>query len=152
MADVAKKKQEDAAVLTLQQALAKNGSLEATAKDLKLTVEKPEAFGKNGPIPVLGAARAVLDAAFAGNAGEVKGPVALGDRGAVAVRIVEKTPFDKAAFDAQKEKIRESLRAQKSGRLVQSLLQSQRAAMKIEVNREMLRRFDPKGSKTLLPQ
>jgi peptidyl-prolyl cis-trans isomerase D len=145
VADLAKKKQEDAAVLTLKQALEKNGSLEAAAKDLKLSVEKPEAFGKNGPIPGLGAARAVLDAAFAGNAGEMKGPVAMGDRGAVAVRIVEKTPFDKAAFDAQKEKIRESLRAQKSGRLVQALLQAQRASMKIEVNREMLRRFDPKG-------
>ena len=145
VADVAKKKQEDAAVLILKQALEKNGSLEAVAKDLKLTVEKPEAFGKNGPVPGLGAARAILDAAFSGNAGDVKGPVAMGDRGAVVLRIVEKTPFDKIAFDAQKEKIRESLRAQKSGRLVQALLQSQRASMKIEVNREMLRRFDPKG-------
>jgi len=145
VADVAKKKQEDAAVLTLKQALEKNGSLAAVAKDLKLTVEKPDAFGKNGPVPGLGAARAVLDAVFAGNAGDVKGPVAMGDRGAIALRIVEKTPFDKAAFDAQKDKIRESLRAQKSGRLVQALLQSQRASMKIEVNRELLRSFDPKG-------
>jgi peptidyl-prolyl cis-trans isomerase D len=145
LADLARKRQEDAAVATLKQALEKGGSLDAVAKNLKLTVEKPEAFGKNGPVPGLGGARAVLDAAFAGNPGELKGPVALGERGAVVLRIVERSPFDKAAFDGQKETIKESLRAQKSGRLVQALIQQQRAAMKIEVNREVLRRFDPKG-------
>ena len=87
----------------------------------------------------------MLDAAFAGAPGEVKGPVALAERGAVVFRVVERSPFDKAAFDSQKDTIRESLRAQKSGRLVQALIQQQRAAMKIEVNREVLRRFDPKG-------
>ena len=62
--------------------------------------------------------------------------------GAVLIRIVEKTAFDKAAFEAQKEKLRESLRAQKASRLIQALLQRQRAERKIEVNREVLRRFD----------
>jgi peptidyl-prolyl cis-trans isomerase D len=142
VADLARKKQEEAAVLTLKQALAKDGSLEAVAKDLKLTVVKPEAFGKSGPIPGLGSERALLDAVFGGSAGEVKGPVGLGDRGAVALRIVEKTTLDRAALDAQKERIRESLRAQKASRLVQALLQQQRAERKIEVNREVLRRFD----------
>jgi len=142
VADLTKKKQEEAAVLTLKQALAKDGSLEATAKDLKLTVEKPEAFGKAGPVPGLGAQKAVLDAAFGGNAGETVGPVGLGERGAVALRIVEKTPFDKAAFEVQKERLRESLRTQKASRLMQALLQQQRAERKIEINREVLRRFD----------
>jgi peptidyl-prolyl cis-trans isomerase D len=142
LADLAKKKQEDAALATLKQALSKNGSLEAVAKDLKLAVEKPEAFGKSGPIPGLGAQRALLDAAFGGNPGDVKGPIAVPGRGVVAFRIVEKSAFDKTAFDAQKERIRESLRAQKSSRLIQALLQQQRAERKIEVNREVLRRFD----------
>jgi peptidyl-prolyl cis-trans isomerase D len=142
VADLTRKKQEEAAVLTLKQALAKDGSLEAAAKDLKLKVEKPESFGRNGPIPGLGAQRTLLDAVFGGNVGEIKGPVGLGDRGAVAIRIVEKTALDRAALEAQKERIRESLRAQKSSRLLQALLQQQRAERKIEVNREMLRRFD----------
>jgi hypothetical protein len=142
VADLMRKKQEEAAVLTLKQALAKDGSLEAAAKDLKLKVEKPESFGRNGPIPGLGAQRALLDAAFGGSVGEIKGPVGLGERGAVAIRIVEKTALDRAALDAQRERIRESLRAQKASRLVQALLQQQRAERKIEVNREVLRRFD----------
>jgi len=142
VADLTRKKQEEAAVLTLKQALAKGGSLEAAAKDLKLTVEKPEAFGKTGPVPGLGAQKAVLDATFGGNAGETAGPVGLGERGAVALRILEKTPFDKAAFEAQKERLRESLRSQKASRLMQALLQQQRAERKIEINREVLRRFD----------
>jgi hypothetical protein len=137
-----RKKQEEAAVLTLKQALAKDGSLEAVAKDLKLTLEKPEAFGKAGPVPGLGAQKAVLDAAFGGNAGETAGPVGLAGRGAVALRILEKTAFDKAAFEAQKERLRESLRSQKASRLMQALLQQQRAERKIEINREVLRRFD----------
>jgi len=60
----------------------------------------------------------------------------------VALRIVEKTPFDKAAFEVQKERLRESLRTQKASRLMQALLQQQRAERKIEINREVLRRFD----------
>ena len=142
VADLTRKKQEEAAVLTLKQALAKDGSLEAVAKDLKLTLEKPEAFGKAGPVPGLGAQKAVLDAAFGGNAGETAGPVGLAGRGAVALRILEKTAFDKAAFEAQKERLRESLRSQKASRLMQALLQQQRAERKIEINREVLRRFD----------
>ncbi len=145
IADLTRKKQEDAAVLTLKQTLAKAGSLEGVAKELKLKVEKPESFGKAGPIPGLGAQKAVLDAAFEGNAGDVKGPVGLGERGAVLIRVVERTLFDKAAFEAQKEKLRESLRSQKASRLLQALLQRQRAERKIEVNREVLRRFDPKA-------
>ncbi len=142
VADLTRKKQEEAAVLTLKDALAKAGSLEGVAKDLKLKVEKPESFGKAGPIPGLGAQKALLDAAFEGNPGDVKGPVGLGAQGAALVRIVEKTDFDKAAFEAQKEKLRESLRSQKAQRLLQALLQRQRTERKIEVNREVLRRFE----------
>jgi peptidyl-prolyl cis-trans isomerase D len=142
VADLTKKNQEAAAVLTLKEALAKDKTLEAVAKDLKLKIEKPEAFGKSGPIPGLGAERALLGAVFGGTAGETEGPVGLGDRGAVALRILEKTPLDRAALDAQKERIRESLRAQKASRLMQALLQQQRAERKIEVNRQLLRRFD----------
>ncbi len=142
IADLTRKKREEAAVLTLKQALGKDGTLEGVAKDLKLKVEKPEAFGKSGPIPGLGSDRALLDAVFGGTAGETKGPVGLGDRGAVALRIVEKTPLDRAALEAQRERIRESLRAQKASRLMQALLQQQRAERKIEVNRDLLRRFE----------
>jgi peptidyl-prolyl cis-trans isomerase D len=145
VADLTRKKQEDVAVQTLKAAIAKNGTLEAAAKDLKVAIEKPESFGKTGPIPGLGAQKALLDAAFEGSPGEVKGPVGLGERGAVLIRIVEKTPFDKAAFEAQKEKLRESLRAQRASRLVQALLQRQRAERKIEINRDVLRRFDAKA-------
>ncbi|MGE5344885.1 MAG: hypothetical protein ACM3JH_02930, partial [Acidithiobacillales bacterium] len=142
VSDLTRKKREEAAVLTLKQALGKDGTLEGVAKDLKLKVEKPEAFGKSGPIPGLGSDRALLDAVFGAAAGETKGPVGLGDRGAVALRILEKTPLDRAALEAQKERIRESLRAQKASRLMQALLQQQRAERKIEVNRELLRRFE----------
>ena len=145
LSDLTKKKQEEVAVATLKQALEKTGSLEGAAKDLKLGLQKPEAFGKTGPVPGLGAQKALLDAAFAGNVGELKGPIGLGERGAVALRVVEKTPFDRAAFDTQKERIRESLRAQKGDRLMRALLQAQRAERKIEINRDVLRRFDARG-------
>jgi len=108
VADLTRKKQEEAAVLTLKQALAKDGSLEAVAKDLKLSLEKPEAFGKAGPVPGLGAQKVVLDAAFGGNAGETAGPVGLAGRGAVALRIL-RDDLRQTRLRGEKERLRESV-------------------------------------------
>lgn len=141
VADLTKKKQDDATVAALAQALAGGVPLAKVAETLKLKVETPDAFPKGGPIPLLGAQRAVLDAAFAANVGDVKGPIAIPDRGAVAFQLLEKTAFDRTAFEAEAKATRERLKSQKSGKLLQAMLARKRAETKIDVNKPLLTRL-----------
>ncbi len=92
--DIQRKKQDEATLANVKQLLASEGTLEALAKKLNVKVETPEAFPKAGPIPGLGAPKAVLDAVFSAKAGETKGPVAVDARGAVVLRVESVTPFD----------------------------------------------------------
>jgi peptidyl-prolyl cis-trans isomerase D len=145
VADLVRKKQDEATLAALKDALQPGVTLEQIAAKLNLKIETPESFAKNGPIPGLGAAKSVLDAVFSGNVGELKGPVSIPDRGAAVLKVLEKTPFDHAALDAQKEKTRESIKNQKSGRLLQALIARRRTEMKVEINKDLLARF---GSRT----
>ena len=111
-----------------------------------LKVETPDAFPKSGPIPGLGAPKAVLDAVFAAKAGETKGPVALDARGAVVFRVDSVTPFDAAAFEREKAALKEQLRGQKASRVLQALIQRQRSDLKVEFNKDLLSRMA--GSRT----
>jgi peptidyl-prolyl cis-trans isomerase D len=141
IADLAKKKQDEESVQALTAAMAQEPTLEGIASKTGLKVESPDSFGKNAPIPGLGAASALSDAAFGANVGDVRGPIVVPDKGAVVFRLVEKTPFDKAAYEAQKAQIKDSLRSQKANRLMQALVARRRAEMKVVVNRELLTRF-----------
>ena len=143
--DIQKKKQDEATLAVLKQAMATEGTLEGIAKKLNLKVETPDAFPMGGPIPALGSPKAVLDAVFAAKPGELKGPVAVAERGAIVMRIDSVTPFDQAAFDREKDSVRAGLRGQKSNKLLQALVQKKRADLKIEFNRELLSRMG--GSK-----
>ncbi|MEO6326102.1 MAG: SurA N-terminal domain-containing protein [Thermoanaerobaculia bacterium] len=145
VADLVKKKQDEATVAALKQAMQPGVTLEQIAAKLNLKIETPEAFSKNGPVPGLGGAKAILDAVFAGSVGEIKGPVAIADRGAAIVKVLEKTPFDKAKLDAERVKSVESIKNQKSGRLLQALIARRRSDLKVEINKELLARF---GSRT----
>ncbi|HEY3348164.1 MAG TPA: SurA N-terminal domain-containing protein [Thermoanaerobaculia bacterium] len=141
LSDIQKKKQDEATLASVKQALASAGSLEAFAKKANLKVETPDAFPKSGPVPGLGAPKAVLDAVFAAKAGETKGPVAVDARGAVVFRIESVTPFDAAAFEKEKAALKEQLRGQKASRVLQALIQRQRADLKVEFNKDLLSRM-----------
>jgi peptidyl-prolyl cis-trans isomerase D len=141
VADVQKRKQDEATLAGVRQALAGAGTLEALAKKLNLKIEAPEAFPKAGPIPGLGAPKAVLDAVFSAKAGEVKGPVALDARGAVVFRVESVTPFDAVAFDREKDALKEQLRGQKASKVLQALIQQRRSDLKVEFNKDFLSRM-----------
>jgi len=140
-ADLVRAKQEETALASARAAMTPGASVEDVAKAVGVKVETPDAFSKAGPVPGLGTSKALLDAAFSAAVGETKGPVWVADRGAAVFRVLEVTPFDAAAFAAQKEESRERLRQQKAGRLFQSLVQRLRAESRIEVNKELLARF-----------
>ena len=144
IADLARKKQDEATLAALGSAAAGAGP-EAVAGKLGLKVETPEAFGKGGPIPGLGTGKEVLEAVFASNPGEVKGPFLVAGQGAVLVKVIEKNAFDRKAFDAQKAQIVDQLKNQKSGRILQTLLVRRRAESKIDINKDILARFGGNG-------
>ncbi len=147
IADIQKKKQDEATLAGAKSALeASGGNLDAFAKKLGLKVETPEAFPKGGPVPGLGAPKALLDAVFAAKAGETKGPVALDVRGAVVFRVESVTPFDPAAFEKEKDALKEQLRGQKASKILQALVQRRRADLKVEFNKDLLTRMA--GSRT----
>jgi hypothetical protein len=141
LADLVRKRQDEATVSTMKKSMTPGASLEEIAKATGSRVESPDAFPKSGSVPGLGGSRTVLDAAFASNVGDIKGPFFIPDRGAVVLKLLEKTPFDEKAFASQQEKLKESLRNQKSGRLLSALIARKRTDMKIEINRELLARF-----------
>ncbi len=141
VADLQKKKQDEAMLAGVKQMLESAGTLEALAKKLNLKIESPEAFPKAGPIAGLGAPKAVLDAVFSAKAGEVKGPVALDARGAVVLRVESITPFDASAFDKEKGALREQLRGQKASKILQALVQRRRSDLKVEFNKDLLSRM-----------
>jgi len=87
-----------------------------------------------------------FDAVFAAKAGETKGPIALEARGAVVFRVETVTPFDAAAFDKEKEGLREQLRGQKASKMLQALVQRRRSDLKVEFNKDLLSRMG--GSRT----
>ena len=141
VADIQRKKQDEATLANARQLLASEGTLEALAKKLGVKVETPESFPKAGPIPGLGASKAVLDAVFAAKAGETKGPIALDARGAVVLRVESVTPFDAAAFEKEKDALREQLRGQKASKMLQALIQRKRSDLKVEFNKDLLSRM-----------
>ncbi len=140
-AELARKRQEETALAAARAAMAPGASLEEIAKAAGVKVETPDAFPKAGPVPGLGAGKALLDAAFSAAVGETKGPVWVADRGAAVFRVLEVTPFDADAFAKQRAEAVDRLRQQKAGRLFQSLVQRLRTEARIEVNRELLARF-----------
>ena len=145
VADIQKKRQDEATLAALKQAMSADATLEGIAKKLNLKIETPDAFSMGGPIPGLGSPKAVLDAVFSSKPGELKGPIAVAERGAVVMRVDSVTPFDQAAFEKEKDAVKESLRGQKSNKLLQALVQKKRSDLKIEFNRELLSRMG--GSK-----
>ncbi len=143
--DLARKKQDEATLETMKQAVTPGASIEDIAATLKMKVETPEAFPKSGPIPGLGNPKAVLDGTFAANAGDLKGPVLVQGRGAVVFKVLEKGSLDEKALEAEKDAIKERLKSMKSSRLMQALLTQKKNEMKVRVNADIVSRFGGRG-------
>ncbi|MCG3194741.1 MAG: Peptidyl-prolyl cis-trans isomerase D [Thermoanaerobaculia bacterium] len=141
IADMARKKQEEAAVAALKAEMGPEASLESIAQKLNLKIETPDAFAKSGPIASLGNPKALVDAVFAGNPGEFKGPIFVQGHGAVAFKILEKNPLDEKAFATEKDSIRERLKTQKAMRLLQAMLNQRKEQEKVKINPDVISRF-----------
>jgi len=132
---VAKSKAKEAA-----EKLRAGEGMEKVAKEYKLEVSKPAEFGRNDSVEGLGQAAYVKDA-FTHPVGAILGPVDIMNRD-IVYKVTAKLEPDMAAFAAEKETIRSTLRQQKANERWNLFMDSVTAKLtadgKLKVNHDLV--------------
>ncbi len=98
-----------------------------------------ELIARNSPIPDLGVAPAVEEAAFKLPVGGVSDPIAT-DNGTAIIKVLEKQEVTPSELANVKDKFREELLSDRRNRFFSAYMVKAKQKMKIEVNREALQR------------
>ena len=109
------------------------------AKAAGVDVKTTELIARDAPIPDLGNAPAVEDAAFKMSVGSVSDPIAT-DNGAAVVKLVEKQQTSPADYALAKDKFRDEVLADRRNRFFGAYMVKAKQRMKIEVNRASLQK------------
>jgi peptidyl-prolyl cis-trans isomerase D len=112
---------------------------EKAAKAAGVEPKTTELIARDSPIPDLGVAPAVDDAAFKLAVGEVSDPIAT-DNGTAVIKVVEKKEVTPDEWKTAKDRFREDLLTDRRNRFFGSYMVKAKQRMKIEVNRETLQR------------
>ena len=112
---------------------------EKAAKAAGLEAKTTDLIAKDAPIPDLGAAPAVEDAAFKLAVGAVSDPIPT-DNGTAVIKVLEKKEVTPEEWTSSKEKFREELLADRRNRFFSAYMVKAKLKMKIDVNREALQR------------
>ena len=112
---------------------------EKAAKAAGVEAKTTDLITQDSPIPDLGNAPAVTDAAFKLAAGGVSDPIAT-DNGTAVVKVLEKKEVTSEEFTTSKDKFREELLTDRRNRFFSAYMVKAKQKMKIEVNRESLQR------------
>jgi len=112
---------------------------EKAAKAAGVEAKTTDLITQDSPIPDLGNAPAVTDAAFKLAAGGVSDPIAT-DNGTAVVKVLEKKEVTPEEFTTSKDKFREELLTDRRNRFFSAYMVKAKQKMKIEVNRESLQR------------
>lgn len=140
--DVIKQKARD---LSLQKATEVAAKLkgapdfEKAAKAAGVEAKTTELIARDAPLPDVGVAPAVEDAAFALPVNAISAPIAVAN-GAAVVRVVEKQETKPEDYVLAKDKFRDELLADRRGRFFGAYMTKAKQKMKIEVNRETLQK------------
>jgi peptidyl-prolyl cis-trans isomerase D len=132
--DLAKQKANDLAAK-----LKSAPDFDKAAKAAGVEPKTTELVARNSPIPDLGVATAVEDAAFKLPVGAVSDPIAT-DNGTAIVKVLEKQEVTPSELANVKDKFREEILADRRNRFFSAYMAKARQKMKIEVNREALQR------------
>src|SRR5712691_5669303 len=111
------------------------GAAKAAGVEAKTT----ELIAQDAPIPDLGNAPAVTEAAFKLAAGSVSDPIAT-DNGTAVIKVVEKKEVTPEEWTSSKDRFREELLSDRRNRFFSAYMAKAKQKMKIEVNRESLQR------------
>ena len=140
--EVIKQKARDASKAKAAEIAAKlksAGDFEKAAKAAGLEAKTTELITQDAPIPDLGNAPAVTDAAFKLPQGAVSDPIAT-DNGTAVVKVLEKKEVATEEWTTSKDKFREELLTDRRNRFFSAYMGKAKQKMKIEVNRESLQR------------
>ena len=109
------------------------------AKAAGVDVKTTELIARDAPIPDLGVAPAIDDAAFRMSAGAVSDAIAV-DNGAAVIKVIEKQEATPADYTLAKDKFRDEILADRRNRFFGAYMVKAKQRMKIEVNRESLQK------------
>lgn len=112
---------------------------EKAAKAAGVEPKTTELIARDSPLPDVGAAPAVVEAAFKLPVGATSDPIAT-DNGSVIIRVLEKKEVTPTELAAAKDKFREELLGDRRNRFFSAYMMKAKQKMKIEVNREALQR------------
>ena len=112
---------------------------EKAAKAAGLEAKTTELISRDSPIPDLGVAPAVEEAAFKMPVGSVSEPIAT-DNGTAVIKVIEKKEVTPDEWKTAKERFREELLSDRRNRFFGSYMAKAKKGMKIDVNRETLQR------------
>jgi parvulin-like peptidyl-prolyl isomerase len=96
-------------------------------------------ISQDSPIPDLGVAPAVEDAAFKLAVGAVSDPIAT-DNGTAVIKVLEKKSVTPEEWTSSKDRFRDELLTDRRNRFFSAYMVKAKQKMKIEVNREALQR------------
>ncbi len=112
---------------------------EKAAKAAGFEAKTTELITRDSPMPDLGVAKAVEEAAFRLPLGAVSDPIQT-DNGTAIIKVVEKQEVSPADWASAKDRFREELLSDRRNRFFSAYMVKAKQKMKIEVNREGLQR------------
>jgi parvulin-like peptidyl-prolyl isomerase len=105
--------------------------LSLAASDARISVQSTGLFSPTGMIPTVGRDNAFLGVAMTLPLQKISQPVE-GERGYYLIKLLSKTPFDSAGFNAQKSILAAQLLQEKKQRIVNTWLEKLKAKADIE--------------------
>jgi peptidyl-prolyl cis-trans isomerase D len=112
---------------------------EKAAQAAGFKAETTELITRDSPIPNLGMATEITDAAFTFAPGTVSDPITT-DMGSAVIKVVEKQEVTPQELAANKEKFREELLTDRRNRFFAAYMAKAKQKMRIEVNQEAVQR------------
>jgi peptidyl-prolyl cis-trans isomerase D len=116
-----------------------SSDFEKAAKAAGFDAKTTDLIARDAPIPDIGVAPAVTDAAFKLPAGSVSDPIPT-ENGTAIVKVVEKQEVSASDWANAKDRFREELLSDRRNRFFGAYMVKAKQKMKIEVNRESLQR------------
>ena len=112
---------------------------EKAAKAAGVEAKTTDLIAQDAPIPDLGVAPAVDEAAFKLAVGAVSDPIAT-ENGTAVIKVLEKKSVTPEEWTSAKDRFRDELLADRRNRFFSAYMVKAKQKLKIEVNREALQR------------
>jgi peptidyl-prolyl cis-trans isomerase D len=125
--------------LQLAASLKSAPDFEKAAKASGAATQTTELITRDSPIPQLGMAPAITDAAFKLSQGAVSDPITT-DQGTVIIKVLEKQEVTPTELVSNKDRFREELLADRKNRFFSAYMGKAKEKMKIQVNRSVIQR------------